>query len=369
VKIDLNLEELNQEFIVRPEKFGDETLYLIFPQHIGCTWTKDNLIFRSSIWSAQGELVSASFKKFFNWGEKSNLVPEPNEKEFKNCYIREKMDGSTLIVSKYKDHLIHRTRGTFDASVLDTGYEIEWFKEKYPNVFDNEYISNGYSILYEWTTPDNRIVIDYGKEPDLTLIGAVKHEDYSMVHQTKLGGISEVVGVEASPLWTFDGIDNMIETVKAFKGREGVCIYFNNGQDIKKLKGIEYLALHAFKGQVSTKNIIALFLEYDRPAYNEFMSKIEEVFDYECSQMALPYVSRICDAYKEVQSILDGMERFVEPLKNKARKEAALAIISAYGKTNRSGYVFKLLDEKELDKDSYTKLLFQTMGETGDVDS
>ena len=91
---------------------------------------------------------------------------------------------------------------------------------------------------------------------------------------------------------------------------------------------------------------------------------IENTYDFECAQMAMPYVSKVCDAFKNVQKIIDGMISFVEPLTEITRKEAALKIISAYGKTNRASYVFNLLDGKELDKDSYKKLLLQSLGES-----
>jgi hypothetical protein len=340
-----------------------DLLYLIYPNHIGAQWTNENMVYRSSIWTLDGAPVSLGFKKFFNYNEKPNLVPDPVD--LTKCFVKEKIDGSTIIISRYKGIPIIRTRGTFDASGMDNGYEIEYLKQKYPNVFENELLkAETHSILLEWVSPDNKIVLSYGDEPDAYLIGIVKHDDYTYLKQSELIEYGVKFGIQTSNTYHFRTITEMIETVQAFKGKEGVCVYFNKEQDIKKIKGLEYLALHAFKGQVSAKNLIELFLEYGMPDYNTFMSKIEAQFDFECAQMARSYVSKISDAFKDVKKIKEGMERFVIPLKILSRKEAALKIMEAYGNTNRSGFAFKLLDGNDFTKDMYKKLLFQTVGES-----
>jgi hypothetical protein len=43
------------------------------------------------------------------------------------------------------------------------------------------------------------------------------------------------------------------------------------------------------------------------------------------------------------------------------RKEQAMVILNSYGETNRSGYLFKILDNKPLENDDYKKLLFQIL--------
>jgi hypothetical protein len=55
------------------------------------------------------------------------------------------------------------------------------------------------------------------------------------------------------------------------------------------------------------------------------------------------------------------MESFVLPLKSGIRKDAALAIIKAYGETNRASFAFKLLDGHPLTEKEYKKLIFQCL--------
>jgi len=363
MKIDISiLPELEKQgFNVKVNELQGKEVYLINPQHMGVLWTKDNLIFRSSMWDQDGNLISAGFKKFFNLTEQPNLIPDPYD--IKKCSIREKIDGSCLIVSRYKDKLITRTRGTFDARTLDNGDEIDYLIKKYPKAFANIVIAYGeYSMIYEWVSPKNKIVIDYGKEPDIYLTGIINHNDYTYTSQKELEYYGGTFDVKTTPFYTFDTFPNLLKAVEAFRGKEGVCVYYNRDQDIKKVKGVQYLTLHAFKNEVNLKNLVDLFLEYDKPSYNDFLARIEANFDYECMQMAMRFVSEIADADKHVQKIIEHMWTFTDPLKYIDRKEAAEKIISAYGKTGRSGCAFSILDGMSINDKQYKNLLFQKLG-------
>ena len=99
MKIDLNTID-RESFYVNEHVWNGERVYLVVPKEMGCVWTQENKIFRSSVWNYDGELISASFPKFVNWGEKPETFPTPSSLD--NTTIVDKLDGSTLIVSKYK---------------------------------------------------------------------------------------------------------------------------------------------------------------------------------------------------------------------------------------------------------------------------
>ena len=118
--------------------------------------------------------------------------------------------------------------------------------------------------------------------------------------------------------------------------------------------------------------VLDVFIEFQMPNYKDFHSMIEEAYDYEIAQRVIPHMSIICDGWKEVEQIIKGMYSFLEesvkPIKSnkgfrEIRKLQATKIFEAYGKTNRSGYLFKLLDDNGLEKDDYKKLLYQVIKE------
>jgi len=122
MEIDISQIDLTK-FIVSPRTFAGELVYLVIPQNMGCEWDSSNLHLRSSVWSADGQPVSLSFKKFFNWMEKPELTPPPSS--LKKCELIEKIDGSTLLVSRYKGQLMARTRGTVDAREMEKKWASE----------------------------------------------------------------------------------------------------------------------------------------------------------------------------------------------------------------------------------------------------
>jgi hypothetical protein len=91
LKIDLSKIDL-ENFVIKSEKVGGELCHLVTPNKAGTKWDKQNLIYRSSMWNSKGELISASFKKFFNHLESPDLYPNP-EKHIFDWNIPEKIDG------------------------------------------------------------------------------------------------------------------------------------------------------------------------------------------------------------------------------------------------------------------------------------
>lgn len=357
----INLAQVDREnFLVQERMLNGETVWLINPNHIGCKWARHTMHFRSSLWNNEGKLISASFKKFFNFGEQPDLAPVPTT--LKGHRLIEKLDGSTLIVSYYKGKMIARTRGTVDATGLDNGYEIEVLKARYPKAFSNkDLLTERHSLIYEWVSPVNKIVIDYGDAPDLYLIGAISHEHYTLAPQGVLNELAQEIGVKRPQVFSFDSVAEMLAGIEKLQGQEGLCIYTPDGQDIRKVKSAWYLALHRFKENANIETVLDLFVEYGYPSYNEFETKLTTQFDYECFQMVRAFASRVVDAHKEVEAIKAGMGRFIEPLKAVSRKEAAQNIIASYGQTNRASFCFQLLDGKTLDGDANKKLFWQVL--------
>jgi hypothetical protein len=369
MKIDLQYIDRNQ-FHVDEHMWNGQLVYLVQPKQMGCEWTQENKIFRSSVWNDEGELISASFPKFVNWGEKPDVFPIPTS--LKNATIMEKLDGSTLIVSKYKGNYMIRTRGTIDAGKMEkNGFEIEIFKnEVLPKLiamgvygaYDYTAETWNFSVIFEWTSPLNTIVINYGDKPTFSLIGIIKHDNYRIASQEYLNCFATAGGFSRPATYTFTSIEDLIASVEKWEGKEGVCVYHRDGQEIHKVKGAWYLMLHHMKSELSSlEKVVDVWVARGYPSYQEFYTYIVTTFDYELAEQCRGHISNISDGYKEVLKIIAHMKAFVEPLKALPRKDAALKILSAYGETNRKSFCFNLLDGKELDGEAIKKLVFQVL--------
>lgn len=354
------------QFMVHEHILNGEVVYLVQPVHIGANWNQTNKIFRSSLWNSNGELISAGLPKFTNWGEKPEHFPLPES--LKDAVVPEKVDGSLLIVSKYKGHFILRTRDTVDASKLDNGYELDIFKAT--GILETLDVRNlneetwYYSYLFEWTSPTNKIVLNYGDQPDWYLVGIVNHKDYSLIPQDLLNDRAREFGVKRPKIYTFGDVAELLANVDQWKDKEGVCVYTNKGQAIHKVKSAWYLVRHHMKSELNNiEKVLDFWFENGKPEFVEFKQKVQE-FDYEIWEQVQGFASRIAEGYKEVQRIIEHMKQFVnvELAKYPTRKLQAVVTFQSYGKgSNRSSFVFKLLDGKELNDEDIKKLMFQVL--------
>lgn len=353
--------------MVNAHEVNGEVVYLIQPCHIGCKWTQANKHFRSSVWNANGELVSAAFPKFVNFGENPDNFPTPTS--LNHTTIVEKIDGSLLSLTKYKGQFIIRTRGTVDATRMENGHEIELFKQEMLSKLPNSYIDFSsdtwpVSLLWEWTTPTNRIVLRYSDIPEWWLVGGVNHEDYSLWSQRNLDTFAYLFGFKRPATYTFSSISDLLENVDKWVGKEGVCLYSNKDQTIHKIKAVDYLCKHRLKEEFCNfERVLEFYIQQKCPSFSEFQLKISEVTDWETANEVVGDVSNCVDAWKEVQQIVAGMTAFVnntlKPLPN--RKEQAMKVLSSYSTTNRASMVFTILDGKELDQNQILKLFYQVL--------
>lgn len=371
MKIDLSTID-HEQFMVHPHIVYGETMWLIQPAFIGCKWRQSNKHFRSSIWNVDGELVSAGFPKFTNWGENPDNFPVPET--LRNVVVTEKMDGSLLIVSKYKGNVIIRTRGTIDASGMENGHELlhSSFTENILYKLNREYLNDTweFSFLFEWTSPVNRIVIRYGDLPTFTLVGVINHTDYTLWNQEELNDLAEFLKFQRPDQFDFSDISELLEKVDLWEGKEGVVVYSKNGQALHKIKSAWYLVRHRLKEEFGNfEKILDFYISEGCPSFSVFQTRISEVTDWETAGEIIGDISNCVEYQKEVKLITDAMNRFVnekliplgDPKDKKIRGQMAQLVLKAYGDTNRASFVFKLLDGKQLDADDLKKLFYQVL--------
>ena len=358
----INLHEIDREnFLIKEGIFCGQKAFLINPKHIGAKFTQKNKIFRSSIWSEEGELLSGGLPKFTNWLENPEHFPVP--KSLNNANIVNKIDGSLGIFDFVNHEFSIRTRGTFSYKTLENYQDFDFLLDRYINVQSYVSCNPRHSFLFEITSPNQRIVLDYGDKPDMFLVGIIDKENYSLLTQNELDSIAKQIEVKRPEYFTYTHLEELISNIQERNDIEGCCLYSKNDQAIHKIKSFHYLKLHALKSELgSLEKVIDLYFVLHEPSYEGFYDYLEKHFDFELAKQCRGSISKICDAIKEVNKIIDGMKEFIAPLKTVSRKDAALKILSSYGKTNRASFCFKLLDGQDLDYEAKKKLLYQVIG-------
>lgn len=252
-------------------------------------WDDITIQCRGLVTNSEGKIIARPFKKFFNYEEHK---PEdiPNE----DFIVYEKLDGSLGILFNYKNEWILATRGSFTSPQAIKGKEIlnrhdisAWRK-------DNTYL---FEIIY----PENRIVVDYGDEEKLVVIGGIHTETGEEIPDSSL-------------FWTQDSGFEVVTTYKTWgegydllkekisNDKEGYVIRFKSGFRMK-IKGEEYKRLHRILTNISNRDIWE-YLKEGKP-FDEILDKVPDEFYSWVKETARDLTSKfenIDDGYKEVFS-------------------------------------------------------------------
>lgn len=194
-------------------------------------WDEVTIMCRGLVTDNNGDIIARPFKKFFN-------IEEGKYTPTENFEVYEKMDGSLGIVFWYEGKWIMATRGSFTSDQAIKGTEI---LKRYNTDILFRHMTFCFEIIY----PENRIVLDYGDDEKLVMLGAFDRwgKDYDISDWDEWG--FDVVK-------KYDGIKDFKELKAMVKDdQEGFVVKFTNGDRVK-IKGVEYLRLHKIMTNMST---------------------------------------------------------------------------------------------------------------------
>lgn len=335
---------------------------------------KSHLWLRSLHIGPDDTVISVGFPKFFNCGDgpREFQITEKDLLDKKDLVATLKYDGS-LLCRYVQDGIVKfRTRGALQVG-LDNKNEIDKFIKWYPKLNDPSVYPN-ISLLFEWCSPRNQIVIKYDK-PQIILVGAVSYEKntewynnkFSLLTIKELEQISENLSsfddylmqcVEYFYLKNNTEVIALIERIKNDKIIEGYVIRMDGEQNLVKVKSDHYFILHSLKSNLTSESITELFLSWNQPSFEEFKKKFESSYDYETFAVALPAISSVYDGLKIANKIFDHIKNFVEINKNLSRKEFAIKAKQAY-QDHKLAACFSLLDNKPLKNNFIKSLILQ----------
>ena len=198
-------------------------------------WDDITKMCRGLVTNNNGAIVAKPFPKFFNMEENKHTPTEEFE-------VFEKMDGSLGIVFKYNGEVIYATRGSFSSD------QSKWMANYGKKYNFQDILVEGFTYLFEIIYPENRIVVNYGGEEKLVLLGIINTETGEEVPHNDLFEGFDVVK-------KYDGILNYSELKsKVEQNAEGFVVRFSNG-DRMKIKGEEYIRLHKIMTNLSTTSV------------------------------------------------------------------------------------------------------------------
>ncbi len=211
-----------------------------------------------------GEIVARPFKKFWN-------IEEAKHTPTKDFYVLEKMDGSLGIAFNYKGDWIFASRGSFISEQALKGIEIM-------NDTVNERmilpLNPKFTYMFEIIYPENRIVVDYGDDEKLVMLGAIHTKSGDELPHELL---TYSHGFAYDIVKKYDNFTDISELKSSVKDdREGFVVVFSNG-DKMKVKGEEYFRLHKIMTEVSTTAVWGVLSNGD--SYEDLLIDVPDEFD------------------------------------------------------------------------------------------
>lgn len=229
-------------------------------------WNEYTLLARGLVLDFDYNVVAYPFRKFFNF-EEHQVSDIPKE----SYEVYDKMDGSLGILFNYGFNWHLATRGSF---VSDQAIRAKEILKKY-NISE---LNPENTYLFEIIYPENRIVVNYGEEEKLMLLGVVDNASGYDYTYDKIVNHLEIRNCNLPLVKKYED-NHSVQELKArnILNQEGYILRFYPSNFRMKVKFEDYCRLHSIITNISTKDIW-MFLR-DGKDLNELLERTPDEFD------------------------------------------------------------------------------------------
>ena len=202
------------------------------------------------------KVVCFPFRKFGNYGESY-----ADEIDWKSARVQEKIDGSIIKAYFHNRKWCIATNATVDANEALAGSSERSFGELFYEAAENQHLDwnlldKNCTYMFELTSPESRVVIDYGNTPKIWHIGTRNNITEEEI-ETDIGIIKPTqypLGDLASCIEAANNINNTKESIE----NEGFVVVDKDYHRIK-IKSPEYVFIHHIlpNGAVSDETLVS----------------------------------------------------------------------------------------------------------------
>ena len=298
-----------------------------------------------------GQILARPFHKFFNLGEVPNDL---SDRDITQAKVLEKLDGS--MVYPLIHPISNDVRLCTKAGITDISVMAETLCDTPVGVL-KAIILEGYTPIFEFTSPSQRIVIRYN---DSSLSLLTVRNIITGEYVNDLNSFSKRLGI---PIVTEYTNSLAIETVKKWEDKEGIVLVWDDGYRLK-VKADEYIFRHKAKEGIRyEKNRIEIVLGDKLDDFKPLLDDItyEHLLEYRINLLS------------NIKSFGDYILSLMKDVNDKGltKKEVAIEIVPNL-KPMAKKYLFFMYDKPLsleeliliLHKDILTKLNSSTRVET-----
>lgn len=181
---------------------------------------------------ATGKLISLPFEKFFNVNEKAHTQAHIVQ-DYDVDFILDKRDGSMITGALINGSVFLKTKKSFYSDVaIDANDDCP---QHIWNFF-RDALSLKYSPIFEYTSPDNKVVLNYGNEPQFVLLAIRDMTDGSYVSYNDSRNLAVRYGVQMVDRVSFNTVKECLDSQLTAEDIEGWVVYTNEGRFKVKTK-------------------------------------------------------------------------------------------------------------------------------------
>lgn len=319
------LEELIADKYINVQKHPNADLYIYnysASAQYERNWNEVTMACRGLILDKNKQVIARPFPKFFNLEEVNN-----DNLPMESYQVFEKMDGSLGILYFHDNIPYIATRGSFISeqaqratSMLHTQYRHTW-----------NHLDPSMTYLFEIIYPENRIVVDYGRDEKLVLLAIIENKN----------GLEKQLYDLGFPVVEQFETKNFKELKLLQKNNyEGFVIKYENGYRVK-IKLEEYIRLHKIVTQISNLSIWE-FLSQNMP-FEEIIECVPDEF------------------YNWVQTTKENLEQEYRIIEDICKKEFKILdtrkdCAEYYLKCSYPSVLFSMLDGKSYSSDIWKRI-------------
>ena len=213
---------------------------------------------RGLLFYPDGRIMSRRLHKFFNVNERDETAAHKIDLS-QSHVILEKLDGSMITPVVTDAGLRWGTK----MGITEVSMQAEEFVARHPEYheFADLHIDRGQTVIFEWCSRKQRIVIDYPN--DRLVLIAIRDNitgEYKSYAQMKTYAESYGIEVVRAYAGTTENMEHLIAETRAMEDAEGWIIRFEDGQMLK-IKGDWYVRIHKTKDNlIWEKNLIELMI-------------------------------------------------------------------------------------------------------------
>jgi hypothetical protein len=254
----------------------------------------------------------------------------------------EKLDGSMgiSVYDEVTNDFYVSTKGDFDSE------QGAWATPRLPASVKDKELLRKFTLIWEIIAKEYQIVIPYDKkegyEDGLYLIGVRENTSEKLFSPPEVQAFAKEYNLKTFKTYEFSSIQSIIDNSKALPfTEEGYVIRFSNEELQVKVKSAEYLRVHRFVSNLSSKNILDILIAGQENEIYENIGLVPEEYRDDVEKTMRDYQREALEFRNQCYTYFAAAPR-------DSRKTFAIHV-NATVPGEYKGFLFKLFENKDLE--------------------